>query len=467
MNVAQWNRWLSSIQCWILLFFIVHLYGIWQPPIEAAHSWRQATGLMVARNYFEGNTTFLYPMVDETNGGTGIIGMEFPILYYIQGKLGLLFGFHDGIGRLINVVISTIGVAYFYALIRRFSSEKMAFYAAILFMISSYFMYSRKVMPDTAAIALYVIGIYYFFNALNHAKWKDICLSFAFLSLGLLVKIAVLPLLGFLVFAYLFYRNRPKISWVFMLPILSLIPALLWYFVWNPYLSTTYGNWYNIGGSLTEGSFALVNSPIKLIEQLFFHPFFSYLVWGGIVFGFYQALKQGLSKEISFSLVTFIALFVGYALKSGQIFITHEYYILPLVPVLAIAGGYGFAKWGKYAWVFIVLTAIEAVANQVHDFRYNRNEAYKLRLRSIGVTYIPQDALVSINGNSNPQELYFLKRRGWNLSDESMCNGKKRKSLMEQGCSYWLFNKHSMKCSAPKGQVLYNRKEYLLVKCRK
>ena len=77
-------------------------------------------------------------MVDETSGGTGIIGMEFPVLYYIQGKLGVLFGFHAGIGRLLNVLISTLGLGYFYALVRRFSKEKTAFYATLLLMVSCF-----------------------------------------------------------------------------------------------------------------------------------------------------------------------------------------------------------------------------------------------------------------------------------------------------------------------------------------
>lgn len=403
-------------------------------------------------------------MVDETNGGTGIIGMEFPIMYYIQGKLAHLFGFHVAIGRLINIIISTLGVAYFYALIRRFSIEKTAFYATLLLMISCFFMYSRKVMPDTEAIAFYIIGIYYYCNALSRANWKDIGLAFFFLSLGLLVKIAVLPLIAVVVFSYLYYRNKPKKSWVFLLPIIALIPALFWYFAWNPHLATTYGNWYNIGGNLSDGAQALMDAPLKLLEQVFFHPFFSYLVWGVLLIGLYKAISQGITLAISLSLALFFILFTIYALKSGTIFISHEYYILPLVPVLAVIGGYGLTQIGKYAWLFMFVIALEALANQAHDFRFNHNEAYKLTLTSIGNKYIPRNALVAINGNSNPQELYFLGRKGWNLSDELLCNKKQQHALKAKGCAFWIFNKHSMRCAVPEGQVLVDSKDYLLIK---
>ena len=460
----MWVKAYSNIAFWIGLFFLVHLIGIYHPPIEAAHSWRQATGLMVARNYFEGNTSFFFPMVDETNGGIGIIGMEFPILYYLQGKLAHLFGFHVAIGRLINVIISSVGVGYFYALIRRFAIEKTAFYATLLLMISCFFMYSRKVMPDTEAIAFYVIGIYYYFNALSRGSWKDIGLAFFFLSLGLLVKIAVLPLLAMVVFSYVYFRNKPKKSLVFFLPFIALVPAFLWYFAWNPYLAATYGNWYNIGGDLSDGAQALMESPLKLLEQVFFHPFFSYLVWGVLFFGLYKVFSKGLTLALSLSLALFIILFAAYALKSGTIFISHEYYILPLVPVLAVFGGYGLAHLGKYAWICSVLIALEALGNQAHDFRYNHNESYKLTLTTIGRKYIPTNALVAINGNINPQELYFLGRKGWNLSDELLCNKEQQHALKAKGCAFWIVNKHTMRCSMPEGKVLVESKDYLLIK---
>lgn len=295
----------------------MHLIGIWNPPIEAAHSWRQATGLMVARNYFEGNTSFWYPMVDETSGGTGIIGMEFPLLYYIQGKLGVLFGFHAGIGRLLNVLISTLGLVYFYALLRRFATEKTAFYSTLLLMVSCFFMYSRKVMPDTEALAVYLIGIYYFFEALRFGRWKDVVLSFMMLSLGLLLKISVLPLLAFVVFAYVKTSNEPKKPWVFLIPFLSLIPACIWYFIWNPYLAEHFGSWYNLGGGLVHGGRAFLESPFLLLQQFVFHPFVSYLAFALCLYGIIRIVKHGVSWAWKLSLPLFLLLFTGYALKAG------------------------------------------------------------------------------------------------------------------------------------------------------
>jgi hypothetical protein len=406
-------------------------------------------------------------MVDETSGGTGIIGMEFPLMYYIQGKLGVLFGFHAGIGRLLNVLISTLGLAYFFALVRRFASEKTTFYATLLLMVSCFFMYSRKVMPDTEALAVYLIGIYYFFEALRFGRWKDIVLSFMMLSLGLLLKISVLPLLAFVVFAYVKTLNEPKKPVVFLIPFLSLIPAFIWYFIWNPYLAEHFGSWYNLGGGLMDGGKAFMESPFSLLQQLVFHPFVSYLAFGLCLYGVIRLAKDGVSWAWKLSLPLFLLLFSGYALKSGVIFLTHEYYILPAVPLLAILGGYALSTLGKYAWVLIFCISMEAIGNQLYDFRLNRSEVYKLGLGRVATRYIPMDALVAINGNSNPQELYLLGRKGWNLADQSLCQKAMVNELTGKGCSYLVINKRTLPSLPNYGKIIYDGVDYQIIQLKK
>ena len=406
-------------------------------------------------------------MVNETSGGTGIIGMEFPLMYYIQGKLGVLFGFHAGIGRLLNVLISTLGLVYFFALVRRFATEKTAFYATLLLMVSCFFMYSRKVMPDTEALAVYLIGIYYFFEALRFGRWKDVLLSFMMLSLGLLLKISVLPLLAFVVFAYVKTSNEPKKPGVFLIPFLSLIPACIWYFIWNPYLADHFGSWYNLGGGLMDGGKAFLASPFLLLQQLVFHPFVSYLAFGLCLYGVIRLAKHGVSWAWKLSLPLFLVLFSGYALKSGVIFLTHEYYILPAVPLLAILGGYAISTLGKYAWVLMLCISIEAIGNQLYDFKLNSSEAYKLGLGQVAKRYIPTDALVAINGNSNPQELYLLGRKGWNLSDETLRQKAMVNELTGKGCSYLVINKRTLVGLPDCGKIIYNGVNYQLIQLNK
>jgi hypothetical protein len=74
---------LHDFRFWLILFFIIRLTGITNPPLEMGHSWRQALTDMIARNFLETDANILYPRIDMAGNETGIIGAEFPMLNYI------------------------------------------------------------------------------------------------------------------------------------------------------------------------------------------------------------------------------------------------------------------------------------------------------------------------------------------------------------------------------------------------
>src|SRR5688500_14048264 len=108
---------LKDIRFWILLFFVVRLYGITLPPLELSHSWRQTDGLMIARNFCETDANILYPRIDSAGEKSGIVGSEFPLLNYLIYLVSAIFGYEHWYGRLIVLVCSSIGVFFFYKLI--------------------------------------------------------------------------------------------------------------------------------------------------------------------------------------------------------------------------------------------------------------------------------------------------------------------------------------------------------------
>ncbi|NLL29032.1 MAG: hypothetical protein GX259_09570 [Bacteroidales bacterium] len=62
------SKYFNKIEFWIVIFFLVRLIGITNPPLEIGHNWRQVTGLMVSRNYLEVEPNILYPRIDDNNG---------------------------------------------------------------------------------------------------------------------------------------------------------------------------------------------------------------------------------------------------------------------------------------------------------------------------------------------------------------------------------------------------------------
>lgn len=450
----------NRIEFWIGVFILIHLYGISWPPIESVHSWRQATGLMVARNYFEGNTSFFYPMVDETNGASGIIGMEFPVFYYLQGILAKLFGFSDGLGRGIHMIITTIGILYFYKIILIFFDKKTALISTILILCSAFFTFSRKVMPDTACLGLIFIGLYQLILVYKNGYWFHALLAFSFLSLGLLVKISALPLMGFVLFFHAHFKDSNHRFWKILIPLLACVPMCLWYFYWNPFLEKSYGNWYNIGGPISKGFALFLHNGSQVFHHLIFHPFYSYLSIIPILLGVIFLFKN---KHFTLlpSFLIFLFLFMLFALKSGEIFFTHDYYILPLVPILSLIAAYGITTIKRYGILILVLICMEGILNQLHDFRWNEGESYKLGLKDSFQNRIPNKSLVAINGNGNPQELYFLHRKGWNVTNETISNQEQRNQIIKNGCDFIIINKRSLHKSLPL-RVIFENKDYVL-----
>ena len=103
-------------------------------------------------------------------------------------------------------------------------------------------------MPDTYCISLMFIGLYYGLKYLETSKLYQILLFVIVSSFAILSKIPAV--IYFVLMIPFLINNNYKLKYRFILTMSTLIPILLtylWYFVWNPQLSSEFGNWYNIG----------------------------------------------------------------------------------------------------------------------------------------------------------------------------------------------------------------------------
>ena len=133
-----------------------------------------------------------------------------------------------------------------------------------------------------------------------------------------------------------------------------------------------------------------------------------------------------------------------FIVKTGAIFPTHNYYIIPFVPVIALLAGYGISKVPKkYQVVLLLIIGIEGIANQQHDFFISPSEVYKLELENIADQLIEQNALVIINGGKSPQDMYFSHRKGWSVNNQFMRNESRLDSLQSLGAKFIIVNKNN------------------------
>lgn len=440
------NKFYNRIEFWIFVFFLIRLIGITNPPLEISHNWRQVTGLMVSRNYLEVDPNILYPRIDDHNGNSGIIGMEFPSMNYIYFMISKLFGYTHWYGRLINLIISSLGIFYFYKLLclAKFK-ERAAFYSAVFLAASIWFSFSRKMMPDTYCISVMFIGLYYGLRYTEEKKIYQILLYIILSSLAILSKIPagiyfVIPMLCLL-------NDKIKAKERIILA-LSTIPAIfltyLWYFKWNYTLSGKFGNWYNSGKPVKEGFIEITNNLDKTLDNFYFDAFSGYIVFSLFIIGLtYMFIRKERKMMIVF--LSLFAVFMVYIFKSGFYFYHHNYYIIPFVPAMAMVAGYAIVQIRK-KWLFLTILFLgvgESIANQQHDFFIKKSEKYKMNLEQIMDKVSDRNDLIVMNGNSNPQMIYLSHRKGWNCSDQQLTDKSFINATIENCCKFIVVNKHS------------------------
>jgi hypothetical protein len=455
---------IKKIEFWIIFYFVIRLYGITDPPLEIGHHWRQVTGLMVARNFLEVNPIIFFPRVDETNGGTGIIGMEFPIMNYLHYLLSLIFGYQHWYGRLINLTISSLGIYYFYLLLRKCLNQEVAWFSTLCLLASTWFVFSRKFMPDTFCMATMFIGLYYGYLFLEK-KWILYWMIFFLITtLACLSKIPAV--IGFSFIPFFWWKIKPHLKIMFLQSFsvfFTLCLVYLWYFVWNPYLSKTYGNWYNTGKNFQEGWTELTNNLPKVLENFYFHSFNSYVIFGICFLGLVTLIRN---KRKDFWLITSIYIFVFllYAIKSGHFFFHHNYYMIPFIPIMSIWTGYFITQNSLKPLKIFILTIgiIESFANQQHDFFIKPNEYAKMELETIFDKFSKNSDLIAVNGNGNPQLIYLCHRKGWNVHDEQLLNKKFIQEIKSKGCKWILLNKNE-KIQSLEGYPLFFENAFFVI----
>ncbi len=458
---------ITDIRFWIVLFFILRIYGVTNAPLEIGHNWRQSLTNMIARNFLEIDTNILYPRIDMDGNKTGIIGSEFPLFNYLIYLSAKIFGYAHWYGRLINLIVSSIGIFYFYKIIKRFFTEPIAFYASLLLLSSIWFAFSRKSMPDTFCMSLVIIGIYYGLVYLYDKRKLSLFLFFIFSSIGVLCKIPALYLLSVLVIP--FFDKQISFSLkrnIAIAGIFILIITYAWYFYWVPHLLVTYGFQLYFPKEFREGLNELVAYAPKTFEKFYFSALQSFLGFVAFLAGIYFIVKR---KQIKLLAVFIVAtlFFILFIFKTGFVFSIHNYYVIPFVPIMALVASFALneIKNVKIKTGLIILMMMEGILNQQHDFRIKESEKYMLAMESVADNVSDKNDLFAINGGQSPQQIYFLHRRGWSTDNDSLADSAYIQRLKEKGCKFLFINKRNItakKIQRPTEEVVYNDENFVV-----
>lgn len=454
---------LRDIRFWIVFFFVLRIYGITFPPLEVGHNWRQTDGLMIARNFYESDSNILFPRVDVAGDKTGIVGCEFPVLNYAVYLISAVAGYEHWYGRLIVLVISSIGIIFFYRLISKYFNERIAFNASIVLLVSLWFSYSRKFIPDAFSASLCFISLYYALTYLEAGKLKHLVIFFTLALIACLEKILAATILTVLIIPMLNRNNQlnHKIIVAFS-SVLILAVVCWWYFIWVPYLNTTYQfeSHFFMGMSYPEGLRNIMHH-FPLVLKRFYSTPFKYV--GSVIFivSVFFAVKTKRWLVVAVFAIPFFA-YLMLLVKTGASVIGDHYYLITVIPCMAFMVGYGLSLLPrKIAIIALVVISVESLADQVYDFRIREPFRSLSTLEGIMDEVSQRGDLIAINSDDhNPTPMYFAHRRGWTSPNNVLSDPAYLENLTQRGCKYIVIIKEIFGDLDLKYEVVHDSKNF-------
>jgi hypothetical protein len=178
----------------VFLFIVYGQLGDFFEPIRPIHEWRKTDSFSIALNYMNGNS-FLQPETQYISAyNNRAAAGEFPIVYYIVGKIWSLFGQHEWIGKILTYLILYTALILFSEVLHYFfrSEKKTILFTATILSSPVLLFYSNTILPNLYSFSFLLIAAYLIYKYLTRPKWYQVALLVFFLTLAVLIKITAL-----------------------------------------------------------------------------------------------------------------------------------------------------------------------------------------------------------------------------------------------------------------------------------
>ncbi len=336
----------------LLIALIFRLYKI-NIPLADFHSWRQADTAAVARNFINNGFDLLHPQYDDlSNVQSGIDNpqglrmVEFPLYNALFAYLFKLFPFFtlEVWGRLTTIFFSLIIIFIIYYLVLNEKNRLSAFFASFIYAVYPFFVfYSRVILPETTALALAMLAIFFLYISNNKKNLLQVLfsiLSLIFFSLSLLIK----PTTIFFIFPlfYLFFkRYQLKILFnpiFYLYFILAVTPMVSWRLYIQNFPQAIPANEWLITSINTGNGLQKIFFKPAFFRWIFFERI-NNLIFGGYLTVFF--ILGVLAKNKKYFLFSFLLSILSYLFVFQGGNVQHDYYQTLILPTLAIFSGLG------------------------------------------------------------------------------------------------------------------------------
>jgi hypothetical protein len=401
----------------IVVWLAIQLCFVGEPPL-GRDAWRETDGLMVGRNFCREDARLWLPRIDARGDGSGIAGMELPLLPYTYGMAGCAGLNEVVVGRLVTVAFALVAALALFRLATSFLPRWGALLALGLFLFSPLIVhYGHALQPDVPALALALFGLACLQRGLDTdtPRWRiSAALGFA---LGMLVKLPVivfgLPAAVMLVAAR-GWRELFQPRWL-LWAAATLMPTIAWY-AYARSLQERYGYaHFRLGTSVSELAAAWTSAAFyeriagHAIDFYLLSPFGIVAVLGALVY------RRGAPAWL---LATGVAT-AAYFFACGDSSAHHYYYGIVAVPFVALAA----------AWTTVCLLPARLASERlalcviaiavVHGIL--RTRGWRPNPKAVALAFgvrtclddRPADEPITLYSRDDPTLFWFVDKKGW------------------------------------------------------
>lgn len=438
------------------------------------HSWRQADTAAVARNFVKEKWDFLRPRIDNmaplhpgVPNTNRLFLVEPPIYNTLVTGVYKIFGVQEKWARLVSVFFSLSSAIFLYLITKFYLGEKIGLMSAFFFLVLPYnIFYSRVILPEPM-IVFFTLGMFYFaikwFKANSTAYFLLLtafsAISFCQKSFPLFLLLPIFYL-TFEKFGFSLVRQKRLYIWV----IISFFPLIFWRWWVGHFPEGIPANLWllNQGGIRFKGAFFYWIFAKRIGELILGYWGLPLLVLGLII----KPKKEGWFFHLWLgALLIYITVFAA-----GNV--THDYYQIPLVPIICIflAKGANFLLFEKtknfskalscLLFTVCCLLMIAFSWYYVRDF-YNIQGGVDLAGRWVEEN-TAKDALVLTGDSNDATLLYNCNRWGWTGGYASSFPNEPAviEKMINLGASYYVTTKFDKDSEFGK----YMLKNYLIRK---
>jgi len=407
----------------LILGLILRLYKI-NIPLADHHSWRQADTAAVARNFIKEGWNFFKPTIDNMSplhpnqpNDQRLFLVEPPIYNSIVAFVYLFAGQNIFWARLVSILFSLGSIIFLYLVVKNYLGEKTALISAFFFAVLPFNIYYGRVVLPEPMILFFNLAMFYF-----AIKWLENRTELYFFGWTVFSTLSFsqksFPIFFVIPLFYLIFKkygfNMVKEKKLYLWAVISFLPLIAW-------------RWWI--GHYPEGIPAnlwLFNQNNIRFKGAFFYWIFAerigklILGYWGLPFAILGLITKPKKEGWFFHFWLFSIVVYFFVFAAGNV--THDYYQIPIIPILCIflAKGVGFIisetglinKILRYGVVLLCL--IFTLSFSWYEIRGFYNIQGGVDLAGEAVDKLTPAGTMVLTGDSNDATLlYNTNRWGW------------------------------------------------------